>query len=245
MTDLKKLFDDWGAQAKDSYGRKQWLLSKWDNLDGVEWPEQKIAVMVGTLVEGLELKRQHLLADLGCGGGWILARLQPFAGKTLGLDFSLPMIDAAKTIAPQASLICGGIGQLPFAGESIDRALSYFVFLNFMDDCFVRDGLKDIYRVLKPGGRALIGQLPDKTMSARYDEAKAGYLRYCEQHFSITKSNRETCQAPQKLFDRGQLDDFLTREQVPHHFRESFNPFYRDGEPETVTWRFDLILEKP
>jgi len=242
--DLKKLFDDWGAHAKNSYGQKQWLLSKWDNLDGVEWPLKKIEVMVRTIVEGLSLDEQQILADLGCGGGWIMARLRPFVRKAVGVDFSLPMIDSAKTVCPKETLICAKIGQLPFGENSIDRALSYFVFLNFMDDRFIEQALMDIHRVMKPGGKALIGQLPDVTMSAQYDEAKARYVQYCEEHFQITKSNRETCQAPQKLFDRSVLAEFLTKKNISHHFRESFNPFYWDGEPETVAWRFDLVLEK-
>jgi hypothetical protein len=29
-----------------------------------------------------------------------------------------------------------------------------------------------------------------------------------------------------------------------HEIRPSFNPFYRPGEPETVRWRFDLVIFK-
>lgn len=242
--DLKKLFESWGQTAKTDYVDRQWLLSKWEVSEGIVWPTEKINIMTQSIVDGLELKKSDTLADLGCGGGWILKTLKPSVKNIIGLDFSVAMLANALKFCPSESFVCGQIGQLPFKDESLDCALSYFVFLNFLDDDFVEQAIVDIMRSLKKGGRALIGQLPDKTRSSDYDSAKAEYLLYCEKSFNLGKSHREICRAPQKLFDTDKLKRFLDHAKINYSFRKSFNPFYRLGTEPLVDWRFDLVLRK-
>jgi len=242
--DIKKLFESWGKTANKDYIQQQWLLSKWEVIEGVVWPQEKIEIMIGSITEGLELKKKDHLVDLGCGGGWILKALLPKIKYGLGLDFSLPMLEKAKAFSPQQSFICGEIGKLPFENESFDKALSYFVFLNFMDDRFVEEAILDIIRVLKKGGKALIGQLPDKTQSSVYDRERDAYFAYCQKNFKLGKSHRDICRAPQKLFDQANLESFLMENKISYSIQKSFNPFYRDGQSKTIDWRFDLILRK-
>lgn len=243
--DLKKMFESWGEFSAGTYVDKQWLLSKWEVIEGVIWPPEKIELMISSIIQGLGLSKNDRLADIGCGGGWIMKDLSSQAGEVVGLDFSQAMLKTASKLCPDGRLVCGELGRLPFRDGSFDRALSYFVFLNFTDDDFVENAILDLLRVLKKGGRALIGQLPYQDRSKDYDAAKAEYLAYCVRDFKLGKSHREICRAPQKLFDADKLRDFLKKENCIFEFRDSFNPFYRAGEPKTVDWRFDLILTKP
>ena len=243
-TDLKKLFESWGQAANREYVDQQWLLSKWEVVEGIVWPQEKIDVMTQTIVDGLQLKTNDSLVDLGCGGGWILGQLKPYVAHIVGLDFSQSMLTKARQFCPEDDFVCGEIGRLPFAGESFDHALSYFVFLNFLDDDFVEQGLLDALRVLRKGGRLLVGQLPDKSKSSLYDRAKEEYLEYCAKEFQLGKSHRDVCRAPQKLFDIPKLQGFLEREKIKYELRPSFNPFFRPGADKTVEWRFDLVLKK-
>ncbi len=242
--DLKKLFDVWGQTAKSDYAYEQWLLSKWEVVEGVVWPPEKIKMMIQTIVDGLKLNKSDIIADLGCGGGWILKELRPCVKNAVGLDFSQAMLTHARQFCPSENFVCGEIGNLPFKDESLDGALSYFVFLNFLDDDFIERALLDLMRILKKGGRALIGQLPDKTRSADYDRAKAQYLEYCQKNFKLRSSHREVCRAQQKLFDIDKLKGFLNRQKIDYEFKKSFNPFYRKGADTRVDWRFDLVLIK-
>ncbi len=246
--DLKNLFDSWGQAAGRDFARKQWFLSKWEVTEGIDWPKEKIDCMIRSISDGLKLRRNDTLVDLGCGGGWILKALKPCVRKIVGLDFSPAMLANAVAVCPEgedkASFICGEIGKLPLRDETCERALSYFVFINFKDDDVVARSIQDIMRILKKGGRALIGQLPDKNRSVDYDQAKEEYLEYCRSTYPCGKNHQNTCRMPGKLFDKGYLINFLDRENIRWHFRDSFNPFYRPGQPETVEWRFDLILEK-
>ena len=242
--DLKELFESWGRATKKDYVDQQWFLSKWEVVEGIVWPAEKINAMVQTIAQGLEVKKSDTMADLGCGGGWILRELKPYAGRIIGLDFSQSMLTSAQQLCPNEDFVCGEIGQLPFQNESFDCALSYFVFLNFMDDRFVEQALLDVMRILKKGGRALIGQMPDKACSADYDREKAAYLDYCRKNFKLGNNHREVCHVPPRLFDKGKLEQFLKDRKIECEFRRSFNPFYREGELKTIDWRFDLLLKK-
>ncbi len=243
--DLKKLFESWGQTAQDDYVDRQWLLSKWEVFEGVIWPPEKIDCMIQTISDGLKLQNSDTVADLGCGGGWILKQLRPSVKSIVGLDFSQAMLVNARKFCPSEDFVCGEIGRLPFKDESFDCVLSYFVFLNFLDDEFIERALLDVMRTLKSKGRALIGQLPNKTLSADYDRAKLQYTAYCQENFKLGKSHREICRAPQKLFDTDKLKRFLDREKIRYRFVKSFNPFFRPGVEPTVDWRFDLVLIKP
>ncbi len=134
---LKELFESWGQVAQSDYVQQQWLLSKWEVVEGIVWPNEKIQMMTQTIVDGLMLAKEDCVVDLGCGGGWILKQLQPHVGKIVGLDFSEAMLINARQFCPSETFVCGEIGRLPFKKQSFDCALSYFVFLNFLDDDFV------------------------------------------------------------------------------------------------------------
>jgi len=244
MMELRDIFDSWAESTQKKYSDKQWLLSKWEMAEGIEWPPEKIAVMVDSIRGGLSLESGDLIIDLGCGGGWIGGRLKPFVRRVCGLDIALHMLDHARETIGPGALVCGSIGNLPFKDQTFDKVLSYYVFMNFREDAFVEAGIREMMRVLKKDGRALIGQLPDERGSSDYDRQKADYLEYCAKRFPVGKNTRDCCAPPIKLFDRGRLCAFLEKERIRYEIQDSFNPFYRPGEPPLIDWRFDVILHK-
>lgn len=241
---LKDTFEAWTGFAQKKFSDRQWLLAKWEVSDGIVWPRQKIDVMVRTITDGLDLGPGHSLVDLGCGGGWILDLLSRRSGSVTGLDFSWGMLQNALALLPRERLVQGAIGRLPFRQDAFDRALCYFVLINILDDRDVERFLLDMLRVVKPGGRLLAGQMPDKAGSRDYDAAKAEYLEYCREQYQLGDCLRDKNRIDQKLFDVPRLKEFLHRHKIRHEIRPSFNPFYRPGTDETVTWRFDLVLFK-
>lgn len=242
--DLKGLFEGWAGLTEGKFADKQWLLSKWEVCEGIQWPQDKILLMRESISQGLALDSRDALVDLGCGGGGILNLLQDKGSLAVGLDFSEEMLANAKHISVEGRLVQGAIGELPLKAGSFNKVLSYFVFLNFMDDAFVEKAILDVYRIIAPGGRGLIGQLPDRVKSRDYDVAKAEYISYCSKIYSLGKSSRDLYPAPQKLFDVPLLCAFLERNHIHYQMLPSFNPFYYPGEKTTVDWRFDLVLEK-
>src|SRR5699024_10391282 len=95
--------------------------------------------------------------DLGCGTGEMMERiLQADASKDLcGIDLSEEMLAAARSKLPaQVRLLLGDSEALPFPDASFDVV--------FCNDSFhhypaPRNVLREVRRVLKPGGTFLMG----------------------------------------------------------------------------------------
>lgn len=244
MKPLKTIFDEWAQKAHYAYIHKQWILSKWEILDGIDWPASKVQLLFRTIRDGLRLKQSDSLLDIGCGGGWIFRGLKPYAKKVLGVDFSFEMLKHARIACEGDDLVCGDACCLPFKDESFDCAICYFVFVNFSDPQDVTQAINEMMRVLKKGGRVLIGHVPDRNFSSLYDSAKKEYLDYCHKTFEVGKNIRDECLIPVYTLERKFFIDLLEKEKIAYQIRDSFNPFYRPGQPETVEWRFDVVLEK-
>ncbi len=238
---LKSLFNDWAKTAGMRYQQQQWLLSKWDVLDGVVWPPEKINILIDHVRHALDLNGNDILLDLGCGGGWILDRLGVLAARGFGCDLSIEMLRNASGRRP---LFNADACALPLKDGCCDRVLCYFVLINFMDLNAVEQAISEIIRVLKPGGRAVIGQIPDKTQSSMYDQEKARYVDYCQKVFSVRGNNRDTCVIPIQLFEKEFFQNILGRSGCRFDVIPAFNPFYRPGEPQTIDWRFDVVIER-
>lgn len=96
--------------------------------------------------------------DLGCGTGFdafVAARLVGAAGRVVGIDLSPEMLAVAKAGQaeagfPQVEFREAAVEVLPFADRSFDIALSNGV-LNLVPD--KPAALREIFRVLRPGGR--------------------------------------------------------------------------------------------
>jgi demethylmenaquinone methyltransferase/2-methoxy-6-polyprenyl-1,4-benzoquinol methylase len=101
-------------------------------------------------------RHQSLAADLCCGTGDLLAEIASRA-TCFGLDFCHPMLvlGQKKTASVRfpASLLEGDALNTPFPDCTFDAVTIAFGLRNLES---VTRGLDEIYRILKPGGRAAI-----------------------------------------------------------------------------------------
>jgi len=89
------------------------------------------------------------ILDLGCSDGSHMDRLGS-GGSVVGVDVSLPQLLQAREIAP----VVAGVGEcLPFGPDSFDLVYVSHVLHHASDH---REVLREIRRVLKPGGVAFI-----------------------------------------------------------------------------------------
>ena len=111
-----------------------------------------------------ELKPGDNVVDVGCGAGidsLVAAKMVGPTGYVVGVDMTPAMLQKARRAAEEAGLtnveFCRGYGEdLPVPDGWADVVISNGV-LNLMPDKIA--GLKEMNRVLKPGGRLQIADI--------------------------------------------------------------------------------------
>jgi ubiquinone/menaquinone biosynthesis C-methylase UbiE len=95
------------------------------------------------------------LLDLGCGTGLLTARIRAAhpAAYVVGCDFSAGMLRQAAAHPPAACWAQGDALRLPFRAATFDAVVSTEAFHWFPDQAAA---LREMFRVLVPGGRVLI-----------------------------------------------------------------------------------------
>ncbi len=97
--------------------------------------------------------------DVGCGTGHYLRLLE----NSTGIDISPAMAREARKKTKNKVMVCGA-EKLPFPDNSFDSAICMFSVLNVCDH---QKAVKEINRVLKPGGAAIA------SVTSSWDASKA------------------------------------------------------------------------
>lgn len=93
--------------------------------------------------------------DAGCGPGRVTAHLAHLGLAAEGLDLSSAMLDLARTAFPELSFRLGSLTALDAADESLDGILCWYSLIH-IPPAHRPAVLSDLYRVLVPGGFALL-----------------------------------------------------------------------------------------
>lgn len=94
--------------------------------------------------------------DVACGTGDMMVELLKQGADVTGVDLSEEMLAIAKRKAESGKWKVADAEQLPFPDESFDAVTCAFGIRNFVH---LEQGLKEMVRVLKPGGRMAILEL--------------------------------------------------------------------------------------
>lgn len=110
------------------------------------------------LLDALELRTGNRVLEIGCGTGATLVEIaRTHAVRIVGVDASVHMLAVAGrrlrllSGGSNVSLAAGRGAGLPFADETFDRVFTESV-LGFQPAVEARQMLREIMRVLKPGG---------------------------------------------------------------------------------------------
>ncbi len=102
-------------------------------------------------LEGLKIEKNTEVLDLCCGAGQTTKILVQFSDRVTGLDISpVALAKAAKNV-PQATYVEGEAQNMPWADNRFDLVHTS-VALHEMNPQELEQILREVYRVLKPGG---------------------------------------------------------------------------------------------
>src|SRR5262245_17895582 len=114
-------------------------------------PTHRAALALAT-----EIVRQPTsVLDVGCGTGRLLRQAGTYwpEAHLIGVDPANGMIEMAKRLTPNATFFSGTAETLPLERASVELALSTISFHHWHDQAA---GLREIARVLRPGGALLL-----------------------------------------------------------------------------------------
>lgn len=132
------------------------------------------------IIEELNPQENEKIIDLGCGTGYYLFLLSslPVKLNLTGFDYDKEALSEAKRTLPKnIKFLSGDLHRMPFKDNSFDKAVISEVLEHLENDA---KALKEIYRILKPGGTLVIS-VPSVNYPFLWDP-----LNYCLQRLFKT-----------------------------------------------------------
>lgn len=105
------------------------------------------------------LEPTWIVGDLGCGTGALSASLSPHVAHVHAIDASPSMLSSAHARLdrlPNVTVHEGALESLPLPNASLDVAILLLVLHHVADP---QRALREVHRVLRPGGRVLIADM--------------------------------------------------------------------------------------
>lgn len=123
------------------------------------------------------------VVDVGCSSGYLLEdlrRAHPGA-LAVGVDLVAAGLRRAHEVVPEAPLLLADCTRLPFGDDSVDAAVSANVLEHVPDDAAA---LRELRRVLKPGGRVALVVPAGPALYDAYDTFLGHERRYARRELA-------------------------------------------------------------
>lgn len=180
---IRKIVSTWGVLAGAScLAMAAWML--WESKVGKIRERDRI-------LDDLDLRGDEMILDVGCGRGLFLigAAHRLTTGKAIGVDIwqsgdqsgnrrEVPLENARiEGVAGRIAVLDGDARRLPFADGSFDVVLSSMVLHNLRGSADRKGAVREVARVLKPGGRVALLDLNAEEYTTVLSEAGLSDVR--------------------------------------------------------------------
>jgi ubiquinone/menaquinone biosynthesis C-methylase UbiE len=137
-------------------------------------------IFVHLLAKRLDKKRKYEILDAGCGTGLFAQKLKQF-GRVSGIDYHPEAVRLSKKRGIKA--IRGDISHLPYKANTFDVVTCIDVICHQSIKSDVKF-LKELKRVLKPGGMLLLRVAAHPWLMSQHDRYVMTRERYTKQHLA-------------------------------------------------------------
>jgi SAM-dependent methyltransferase len=131
-----------------------WIDSMGERGERGDWGRQHVLDPV--MMERVKRGRFKTAIDVGCGEGRFCRMLKEAGVRATGIDPTVPFVELARHRDPGGDYRLGRAEQLAFPDASFDLAVSYITLIDIPD---FRAAIREMARVLRPGGALLIANL--------------------------------------------------------------------------------------
>jgi len=177
----------------------------------------------GRMLDELDIRTGQTVLDLGCGPGTdlaSLARAGAATGTVIGVDHDQAAVDAARgrTVDQHTVTVqLGDIHDLPLPDRTADRARTDRVLQHVADPA---RALREIHRVLRPGGRLVMGEPDWETLTVDHPDSNLSraYTQYVTD--KVVRNSRIGRQLPRLATGAG----FTVPSVIP------ITPVFRDAQ---------------
>lgn len=173
MDTTQLMRQDWDERAcKDAFHYIASWRKDWTPESFFESGEEDYQRLVAPVIDrcGWETQGKAML-ELGCGAGRMTRSFAAHFSRVYAFDISTEMLGHAKALFPEASnvdwILGNGTDLAGLGDESVDFAFSYIVLQHMPEPSFAARYIREMLRVLKPGGLFLFqfNSLPKMTMN--------------------------------------------------------------------------------
>lgn len=113
-------------------------------------------------------RAQGIVCDLGCGPGQVARYLADRGREVVGVDVSAGMVAEARRLNPDVTFLQADMRQLPVEDEAWGGIVAFYSLIHVVRK-EVPSLLKELHRVLKPGGQLLVSFHLGNTMHRSRD----------------------------------------------------------------------------
>ena len=158
-----------------------------------------------TVLEFLDVRPDDRVLDVGCGYGFYLRLIPELTGASIvGVDIEQERLDFARSRLgddDRISYVRASVLDLPFANQTFGHVICSEVLEHLPDD---RGALREIHRVLRPGGRLVI-TVPSRQYPVAWDPVNAVLERLTGRHLGGERFWSGIWYGHLRLYDQPQL----------------------------------------